>query len=264
MINMETRNWPMVLIGVLLIALIFNFLKTIFSSDVKRFSHDRIYVDYSSYQTKGTVPSKPAATHHHSSYISHQVELSRQTMDSGRLTASVESFNKNMGEVLAQVPVPEDRDKPLPNPQFQEVTNLGNGSVDGLSQAKLFFSEGKFEQALSAFSTILEKIPNLDLIHRYQVCDQIAECYFFLKNNESYVQYKVKYVRFLRQYRGLFHKAYPDRPLGKFDGWMSPEEASQNLLKIRVFAAENLSGDERESTVRRAELDLEVARQAPG
>ena len=49
---MGERRWPTVLIIVILIGLIYNFLNTIFRSDVKRYSQDRIYVDYSTYTKK--------------------------------------------------------------------------------------------------------------------------------------------------------------------------------------------------------------------
>ncbi|HNV69981.1 MAG TPA: hypothetical protein PKO06_09800 [Candidatus Ozemobacteraceae bacterium] len=57
---MDTSRWPFVLAVVVLLALIYNFLNTIFRSDVKRFSHDRLYIDYASYKKKET--KKPSGS----------------------------------------------------------------------------------------------------------------------------------------------------------------------------------------------------------
>ena len=55
------KRWPIVGITILMIVLIYNFLTMIFKSDQKRFSHDRIYVDYSDYR-HGSKPVKTGSS----------------------------------------------------------------------------------------------------------------------------------------------------------------------------------------------------------
>ncbi|HNW36458.1 MAG TPA: hypothetical protein PKM25_16085, partial [Candidatus Ozemobacteraceae bacterium] len=98
---MEPKRWPVVVVTIVMLVLIYNFLSTIFKSDIKRFSHDRIYVDYSTYRktAKGTPDS---SSPHFSSVISQQMSIADRSMDTGRVEAAMDAFSANMALSLAK------------------------------------------------------------------------------------------------------------------------------------------------------------------
>jgi len=253
---MEQRQWPMVLMTIVLLGLIYNFLNTIFKSDIKRFSHDRIYVDYSS--TRKSRGSSPVSGIR-SPLLRQQMEFAEKRMNVGRVAAAAGSYNRYMVEALSKVKLPPS-DKPKMTPQYEEAKRLATQDIPGLDSAKRLFETGKFDEALAALNELLPSVNENDVHHRIQIYDMLAESYFKANNKDYYVQNKVKYVKGMKKLRELVSQVYPNRTTGKFDGWITTEEATQNLLKIRGFAEQNLRSEERENMVRRAEWDLSVSR----
>ncbi|MBF0499537.1 MAG: hypothetical protein HQM09_05365 [Candidatus Riflebacteria bacterium] len=251
---METRRWPMILFTIMLIALIYNFLATIFSSDVKRFSNDRIYVDYSTYKKTPTEIEKA----NNSPIIFQQIAIARKSMDTGRMESSMQAYNSYFQTAISHKP-PPPMEMPAQNSKYEEMMTLARKNPDGLSRARIAFSEGRHAEAMSDFNAILLALPEADLKHRMDVSDAISECFFAQKNKDGYIQFKVKYVQLVRQIRDLTHQAYPNRPLSAFDGWMTSQEATQQLLKVRTLSQDLQA--RAEPLIRRAEYDLEVARQ---
>ncbi|MBF0409240.1 MAG: hypothetical protein HQM10_18010 [Candidatus Riflebacteria bacterium] len=258
---METRKWPMVLFTLALIGFIYNFLNTVFRSDVKRFSHDRIYVDYSTYQKKDpALPAQPQAIKA-SGYMpaSLQVEIARKTLNDGRMEASLSAYSAHMKNVFSYRPPPPNAEMPVSNPLYEEIMSLARVNLEGLSAAKISFSQGDFQKALTDFLALYQNLPENDLQHRMELSENIAECYFQLANQQAYVDYKLKYIKAARQIRDVNRKAYPNRPQSEFIGVISSQEASQQLLKVRSFAA-SLPGNRGELLIRRAEYDLALSR----
>ncbi|MFZ2959251.1 MAG: hypothetical protein WA705_20385 [Candidatus Ozemobacteraceae bacterium] len=252
---MENRRWPLVIFVIALVGLIYNFLTTVFTSDVKRFSHDRIYVDYSTYKKSPVAGTEKGSN---SPVVFQQVALARKSMDVGRAEASINAYEKYFKTAINRKPPPA-LEAPLQNQRYEEMMNHARANLDGLTLTKIAIAEGRSAQAMSELNAILQALPEADLKHRMEVTDMLAECFFSQKNKDGYIQYKVKYVELIRQIRDLTHQAYPNRPVSAFDGWMSSQEATQQLLKIRSLGHELQA--RAEPLIRRAEYDLEVARQ---
>jgi len=248
---METQRWGMILITVLLIVLIYNFLNTIFRSDVKRFSHDRIYVDYSTYKKRPDQPDKPGQT----STVYQQIELAKRHIGDGRVEAAAAAYDAYMGAALAQMkPGPQ----PVSSQRYEELMKFARTPIEGLTAAKQLYSRGQTQQAMSEFTAILQGIPEADLYHRMEVFEGIAECFFLMKNKEGYIEYKVKYVKALQASQEIMRSAYPGKGDSSFTGWISSSDATRQLLGLRSKAGE--LGPRAEPLILRAEYDLEVAR----
>lgn len=248
---METQRWGMILVTIILIVLIYNFLSTIFRSDVKRFSHDRIYVDYSTYKKRPDQPDKPGQT----GTVYQQVELARRHIGEGRVEAAAQAYDAYMGAALAQMPAGA---VPATNQRYDEMVKFARTPIDGLTQAKQLFARGQYQQAMSDFTTLLQGIPEADLYHRMEAFEGIAECFFLMKNKEGYVEYKVKYVRALQASQEIMRTAYPGKGDSGFTGWISSADATRQLLSLRSKAGD--LGVRAEPLIQRAEFDLEVAR----
>ncbi|MBF0543234.1 MAG: hypothetical protein HQM08_02315 [Candidatus Riflebacteria bacterium] len=257
---METKKWPMVLFTVTLIFLIYNFLNTIFHSDVKRFSHDRIYVDYSTYQKKDA-STAPVPTVQASNFmpVSAQIELARRDMNNGRLESALTAYSSHMEKVFGSRPPPPNAETAVPSQKYEEVMNFARVNIDGFSLAQAAYAKQNYQRALNEYLRIFLNLSENDYHHRMEISEAIAECYFNLKNQKGYVEYKVKYIKAAQQIRELTKLAYPNRPEAPFEGVVSSQEATQQLLKVRAFAA-SLPANRGEPLIRRAEYDLAVAR----
>lgn len=257
---MEIKNWVILIFSLIFFILIVNFLRTIFGTDKKEFSQDRIYVDYSTYQKpKAYKPGKSYQVAHTPQYYE-QAQLANARLSQGRESFSAGLFQSGMKTIFDQVPPDINKDKPGNNPRYQEYLKLGNEQIEGLVQAKLWFSQKNYRQALLEFSQIKEKLHPNDLQHRMQVFDLLAESYFQIKNKDKYAEFKVKRIEVLRSIKDLVRQTFPQGGTDDSQEWISSEEATQNLLRVRTFAARDLSGAEQEMVIRRAEYDLEVAR----
>lgn len=254
---MEIRNWGILIIFLALSALVFNFLRTIFKADVKKFSQERLFVDYNTYKKPASAaPGKTAVVW--SPVIQQQVELANRDINVGRSEAAAQAFTVGMHEGLANSPVDPD-EKPNPSGALTKYAQLAAQSVEGLSQARLWFSQKNFTQALADYQAILPKLDKDDFQHLMQVYDSIAECSLKLNNKDGYVENKLNYVKTLRSIRELMRRSYSKADTEKTQDWITPEEATRQLLKVRS-SAERMEGPEKEMIIRRAEFDVEVAR----
>ena len=256
---MNISRLPYPLVGIILLALIYNFLNTIFKSDIKRFSHDRLYIDYSSYKkkdVKGKTQGGPIT------FMPPQMRQEFRQVMEGRVEDAVDSYNSYMAKAFAgrpEDPGPAPRSDPL----FEEVMTLARRQPDGIGQARLFFAKGNYAAAVQEYTGILNVIPENDLQNRIQILNSLAECAFYQNRKDGYVENKVKSLQLTSRMLDLLKSVYAnttnDSPL-----WMPTEEATQNLLKVRVHALQTMKGREKEDAIRRAEFDLEVSRSFQG
>lgn len=255
---MEPKRWPVIVITLVLLMLIYNFLSTIFRSDIKRFSHDRIYVDYSTYKKSSRGSSEPSSRY--SSAISHQVALADRSIDVGRVEAAMDAFSSNLALSLSKQELPAG-DQPLRDATYEEAKKLAAIEYPDIATAKALYTAGKFDQALSKFNEILSDLPEKDLQHRMQLYDCMAECYFRLKNQSGYVQYKVKFVQAQKELRDMIRRVFPNSAPPEAPLWISSEEALTHLLRVKTLATQHLQDENRDMLIRRAEYDLDVSRQ---
>lgn len=260
---MGERRWPTVLIIVILIGLIYNFLNTIFRSDVKRYSQDRIYVDYSTYTKKEAGVEHVEAERPRG--FGRKIDQAVQNVFEGRMEASAHAFDSHMATVLEDYKMPGQQGKmepppPVSDPELLEIQRLGSVHHQGLTEGQGLFQAGKFQDAVVKLNDVLEALPANDFYNRTKVFEQIAECYFQLRNQEGYVQYKVKFLEVRRQLGEVLKRTYREINLAEYGQWISSEDATQHLLRIKTFALQNLRGEHRDTMIRRAQYDLEVSR----
>lgn len=255
---MEPKRWPVVVVTIVLLLLIYNFLSIIFKSNIKRFSHDRIYVDYATYKKS---PKEPADTTYRStSGISHQMALAERHIDSNRIEAAVTAFDQGMVLSLSKRKLPRG-DAPLRDEAYEEAKRLASIDHPEIAQGNSLFSAGKFDQALSKFNEVLSDLPEKDIQNRMKLYDSMSECYFRLKNKDGYIQYKTKFVQTQKELRSMVRRVFPRSAPPETPLWISSEEAMTHLLRVKTLAIQHLKDENRDMLIRRAEFDLEVARQ---
>ncbi len=263
------KKWPIVGITILLIFLVYNFISSVFKSDQKRFSHDRIYVDYSDYRNSGKTAKSSSRSSYSSSTTRHpnaykaarEAKKIQREMFSNVMTATISSYNNYMNKALKNVPsVVEKLPKPIMTANYEKFLELARQPVPNYETGMSYFMQGFFDKALQKFNEALESVDPLDVKHRIDIFGMIAECYLRQKNDSGYVQYKVMQVRMKRKMQKLLQDAFPEkRRMVENMGFITTQEASKNLLKMRSMASRSDSPDVQEM-LKRAELDLEVAR----
>jgi hypothetical protein len=85
----------------------------------------------------------------------------------------------------------------------------------------------------------------------------LAECYLKLKNDDGYIQNKIRQVRMERKFNKALKSIFPNYPHYEF---LTTQEASTNLLRIRSSVSKLPNTPMVREMVKKAELDLEVAR----
>lgn len=259
------KRWPVIGITILMIVLIYNFLTTIFKSDQKRFSHDRIYVDYSDYRhgskTGKTGTTSTTSAHPNAYKAAREAREIKKSMFQNVMTATISSYNTYMNEALKDKPSPTaDYPKPRTNPQYDQMMELSRQSVPAFQAGLQFFATGDFEKALARFNEALQGVDQMDVKHRVDIHSMMAECYLKMKNDDGYIQNKIRQVRMERRMKKILQDTFPDKQekLTIFD-WSTTQEASKQLLRMRSLASRS-DVPEMQLMLKRAELDLEVAR----
>ncbi|NCB38118.1 MAG: hypothetical protein EOM80_05050 [Erysipelotrichia bacterium] len=258
------KRWPVIGVTILMIVLIYNFLSTIFKSDQKRFSHNRIYVDYSDYRHGSKTPKSSgySTTPHPNAYkAAREAREIKKAMFQNVMTATISSYNTYMNEALKDKPSPTaDYPKPRSNQQYEQAMALSRQSVPAFQAGLQFFASNDFEKALARFNDALQNVDQMDVKHRIDIHSMMAECYLKLKNNDGYIQNKIRQVRMERRFKKILQDTFPDKSenMALFD-WSTTQEASKQLLRMRSLAARS-DDPEMQQMLKRAELDLEVAR----
>jgi tetratricopeptide (TPR) repeat protein len=261
------KKWPVIGISLLLIVLVYNFISTVFKSDEKRFSHNRIYVDYSDYRSKNKLAktsktSSPSRARHPKAYkAAREAKQIQRKMFSNVMTATISSYNNYMNKALKNVPSPVDKlPKPRMNAQYEKFLELARQPVIQYESGLSYYTSGFYDKALQKFNEALEAVDPLDVKHRVDIFGMIAECYFKLKNDNGYVQYRVMQIRMKRKMQRLLEQAFPEkRQVIANSQWQTTQQASKNLLQMRSMAS-RINSSEVSEMLKRAELDLEVAR----
>ncbi len=259
------RRWPIVGITLLMIVLVYNFLTMVFKSDQKRFSHDRIYVDYSDYRHGAKAPKSSggsqASSHPNAYKAAREAREIKKTMFANVMTATISSYNTYMSESLKNTPSPTtDFAKPRQNQQYDQMMSLARQPLPAFQSGLQFFASGNFDKALSSFNDALNGVDQMDVKHRVDIHSMMAECYLKMKNDDGYIQNKIRQVRMERRLKKILQDTFPDKQekLTIFD-WSTTQEASKQLLRMRSLASRGDS-PELQLMLKRAELDLEVAR----
>ncbi|GAB4270946.1 MAG: hypothetical protein Kow0029_08190 [Candidatus Rifleibacteriota bacterium] len=261
------KKWPVVGIILLLIILIYNFISIIFKSDQKRFSHNRIYVDYSDYRhsskrSRDSLYASSSSIRHPNAYkAAREAKKIQRDMFSNVMTATISSYNNYMDKALKTMPSPVEKlAKPRMSPQYEKFLELARQPVLSYESGLSYYISGNYDKALQKFNEALESVDPLDVKHRIDIFGMIAECYLKQNNDNGYVQYKVMQVRMKRKMQRLLQEAFPDRQK-EIAGleWPTTQEASKHLLRMRSMAS-RADSPQIQEMLKRAELDLEVSR----
>jgi hypothetical protein len=159
------------------------------------------------------------------------------------------------------VPSPVEKlPKPKVTQQYKKFVKLAREPVIEYESGLSYFVSGMYDQALVKFQEALQNVDPLDVKHRIDIFGMIAECYMRLNNDRGYIQYKVKQVRMKRKMQRVLEQAFPGKKdlIEKVD-WQTTQQASKNLLRVRSMAS-RVNSAEMQKMLKRAELDLEVAR----
>ena len=121
----------------------------------------------------------------------------------------------------------------------------------------VLFQKNEYEDAISKLNDALEKLEPTETKRRYYIYSMLAECYLKLENEDGYVQNKIRQIRMQRKYENSIKELVPEYVLTPFT---TTQEASTNLLKIKSSLAKLPNSPMTREMIKRAELDLEVAR----
>lgn len=243
----------------MMIVLLYSFVSTIFRTEQRRKTQGRVYEDYSDYRHNSIYPttSEDLAVFNRSIYRSaHEAREIKRKMFSGVLSATVKSYNMHSSQFPKPMPQKDD----LGTQQYQEMIKHAHTSVPEYQSALQLFGIGSYERALQKLDDAMRSLDPMDLTHRIDIYKMMAECYLKLKNDDGYIQNRIRQVRMERRKTKILQDSFPQkREFFDLASWMTTAEASKNLLRMRTVINRNDNRTTREM-LKRAELDLEVAR----
>lgn len=260
------RRWPVIGICIAFMIIAYLFVSIMFKSNQKKLTHDRMFVDYSEYnpqKSDGLSYSYSSSSRHHpNEYVSAQrVQEIKRTVFKNAMTATLVSYNEYMQRALkGKKESGEALPKPVNSPQYEQYLALANKSVPKIQSALYNYGTGDYDYAIKLYTEALSELDQMDVKHRIDIYGMLAECYLKLKNDDGYIQNKVRQIRMERRLKKILQTAFPGRAdRVKVFSWPSTQEASKHLLRMRSLSARSSSAVSREM-LKRAELDLEVAR----
>lgn len=250
------KRWTLAIVTVLTVLLIYSFLSMVLKTDKKRSTHSRMYRDYSNYNKKS---DKEDYYYNNKVYGSSARSLKiKRTIFNNFLPASVNSYNTFM-EVVKKNSSGREKKK-YNNPQYDKVVELSRKPLPELHMAISYFKKGEYEDCISKLNEALEKLDPMEMEKRIQIYGLLSECYIKLKNDDGYVQNKIRCIRIQRKLYKLLKETFPEREAILENPFFTTEEASTNLLRIKSTVAKLPDSPMVRDMVKKAELDLEVAR----
>lgn len=249
------KRWTLAIVTVLAILLIYSFLSMVLKSDKKKHGHSRMYRDYSTYGKKSNSPYNDDYSYEKSIYSSaaESRKLS-STLFSNTLSSSSKSYDKFINAVFKNK---NENNSNAGNPRYREMIELSRKPVPELQSAIALYRSGDYESAIAKLNEALEKLDPLELKNRVQIYSLLAESYIKLKEDDSYIESKIKQIRIQRKLDKLIKESFPSYEENEF---MTTQEASTNLLRIKSSVAKLPDSPMVREMVKKAELDLEVAR----
>lgn len=255
---MIDKRWTLLIAALLMIILVYTFLHMVLKTDKKKPSYSRMYRDYSSYGKKTT--SSDYDSFDTKTYASAaEARKIQRTLFTNTVRATAIGYNSYMSAATKNLSQP-DLPKPVMNPQYEEVMKLANKPLPELQSGLILFQEGDYEAALSKLDDALQKLDQMELKNRMEIYSLMAECYIKLKNDDGYIQNKIRQVRIERKYRKILQEAYPQLRDKFQNDFMTTSEATKNLLRIKTSVAKLPDSPMVREMLKKAELDLEVAR----
>lgn len=259
------------MVAVLLMLIIFGyfFISTVYQPDEKKFSHGRIYVDYTTHNSRRHISARYNYTNmnvgisHPNAYkAAEEARRLQRTMFSNLTKETANAYNAYMQNALKGVPSPKLLfPKPHLTPEFEKINAYYKVSLPNYESGVTYFGKGNYRLALKKFNRALSNIDQQDVKHKIDIFSMIAECYLNLKNSDGYVEYKIKEVRMTRKLKRILEEVYPSQKSSfKQMDWATTEEASRRMLKIKLLAMKMQNNPGIRKMLLRAKLDLTIAR----
>ncbi len=226
----------------------------VLKTDRKKTVHSRMYRDYSSYNKK-----HDSEDYYYENKVygsSAQTLRNKRTLFSKVMTGSLNSYNHYM-EVMQKNS--KGNPKSSSNPQYEQMMALSKKPLPEFQLALINFKKGEYDDAVSNLNEALEKLDPLELKNRAVIYSLLAECYIKLKDSDGYIQNKIRYVRVQRKINKILKDTYPQSTIND-NVFLTTEEASTNLLRVKSSVAKLPDSPMVREMVKKAELDLEVAR----
>ena len=226
----------------------------VLKSDKKKHGHSRMYRDYSTYGKKSTSSYDSDYIFEKKTYASAAEARKLRSSDfESRLSSSSSSYNKFVDAVFKN----KKENNTVGNPRYREMIALSKKPVPELQSAIALYRSGDYESAITKLNEALDKLDPLELKNRVQIYSLLAESYIKLKEDDYYIENKIKQIRIQRKLDKLIKESFPSYEENEF---MTTQEASTNLLRIKSSVAKLPDSPMVREMVKKAELDLEVAR----
>ena len=255
------RRWALAIISLIMMILVYGFLSMIFKADHKKVTHSRMYRDYSSYGKKRSSSSDDYSFDRRTYASSAEARKIKRTMLNDLFKVSGNSYNTYMAAAVKSNVAASIMPKNNGNPQYKKVMELARKPLPQYQSGLALFAEGDYEGAISMFDEALNSLDPMEMKNRMSILNLLAECYLKQKNDDGYIQNKIRLIRIERKYKKLLAETFPDMrdKYERMQSYMSTDDATKNLLRVKTAAASQDTPATREM-LKRAELDLEIAR----
>ncbi len=248
------KRWTLGIVTLLMVLLVYSFLSMVLKTDRKKTVHSRMYRDYSSYNKK-----HDSEDYYYDNKVygsSGQTIRNKRTLFNKVMTGSLNSYNQYMEVIIKNS---KGNPKSSSNPQYEQMMALSKQPLPEFQLALINYQKGEYDDAVSKLNEALEKLDPLELKNRAVIYSLLAECYIKLKDDDGYIQNKIRYVRVQRKINKILKETYPQSTINE-NVFLTTEEASTNLLRVKSSVAKLPDSPMVREMVKKAELDLEVAR----
>ena len=249
------KRWTLAIVTLLMVLLVYSFLSMVLKTDRKKTVHSRMYRDYSSFNK-----NRDTEDYYYDSKVygsAGEAIRIKRNLFSKVMTGSLNSYNHYM-KVIQKNSKGNKKDSSN-NPQYDQMVALSQQPLPEFQLALISFKSGEYEEAVSKLNEALEKLDPLELKNRAVIYSLLSECYIKLKDDDGYIQNKIRYVRIQRKINKIVKDTFPQSNLND-NVFLTTEEASTNLLRVKSSVAKLPDSPMVREMVKKAELDLEVAR----
>lgn len=252
------KRWTLAIVTLLMVLMIYAFLSMVLRTDKRKTTHTRMYRDYSNYghkKSSGDDYSFDSRTYASSA----EARKIKRNLFKNAMKVTSDGYKTYMKAALRNTP--SQLPKSNGNPQYEEVMKLARKPLPELQSGLILFQQGDYEEALAKFDEALNKLDQMELKNRMELYNMIAECYIKLHNDDGYIQNKIRQVRIERKYKKLLQESFPQfRDKYPQQDFMTTQDATKNLLRVKSAVAKLPDSPMVREMLKKAELDLEVAR----
>lgn len=249
------KRWTLAIVTLLMVLLVYSFLSMVLKTDKKKTVYSRMYRDYSSFNK-----NRDSEDYYYDSKVygsAGEAIRNKRNLFNNVMSGSLNSYNHYMKVMKKNSK--GNKKSPSNNPQYDQMMALSQKPLPEFQLAIINFKKGEYDEAVSNLNEALEKLDPLEMKNRAIIYSLLAECYIKLKDDDGYIQNKIRYVRVQRKINKILKETYPQSNIND-NVFLTTEEASTNLLRVKSSVAKLPDSPMVREMVKKAELDLEVAR----